>query len=131
MIRFFYSLLVYFLLPFTCLKLIYRGFKQPDYLKHWGERYGFYSASTRKTWGKRKTLWIHAVSVGETKAAIPFIQLFLKIFFLFKNINRDKFFVNKKIHPKVDFLNINFDQLFDFLKFYTLEILICYLIITR
>ena len=78
MIRFFYSLLVYFLLPFTCLKLIYRGFKQSDYLKHWGERYGFYSASTRKTWGKRKTLWIHAVSVGETKAAIPFIQLFLK-----------------------------------------------------
>ena len=78
MIRFFYSLLVYFLLPFTFLKLIYRGFKQPDYLKHWDERYGFYSASTKKIWGKRKTLWIHAVSVGETKAAIPFIQLFLK-----------------------------------------------------
>ena len=78
MIRFFYSLLVYFLLPFTCIKLIYRGFKQPDYLKHWDERYGFYSDSTKKIWGKRKTLWIHAVSVGETKAAIPFIQLFLK-----------------------------------------------------
>ncbi len=78
MIRFFYSLLVYFLLPFTVIKLIYRGFKQPDYLKHWSERYGFYDASTRKIWGKRKTLWIHAVSVGETKAAIPFIKLFLK-----------------------------------------------------
>ncbi len=78
MIRFFYSLLVYFLLPFTVFKLIYRGFKQPDYLKHWDERYGFYSLSTKKVWAKRKTLWIHAVSVGETKAAIPFIQLFLK-----------------------------------------------------
>lgn len=78
MIRFFYSLLVYFLLPFTVFKLIYRGFRQPDYLKHWDERYGFYSALTKKTWGKRKTLWVHAVSVGETKAAIPFIQLFLK-----------------------------------------------------
>ena len=78
MIRFFYSLLVYFLLPFTVIKLIYRGFKQPGYLKHWDERYGFYSASTKKIWGKRKTFWIHAVSVGETKAAIPFIKLFLK-----------------------------------------------------
>ena len=74
MIRFFYSLLVYFLLPFTVIKLIYRGFKQPDYLQHWAERYGFYSLSTKKLWGKRKTLWIHAVSVGETKAAIPFIK---------------------------------------------------------
>lgn len=78
MIRFFYSLLVYFLLPFTVIKLIYRSFRQPDYLKHWSERYGFYSTSTKKIWGKRKTLWIHAVSVGETKAAIPFIKLFLK-----------------------------------------------------
>ena len=78
MIRFFYSLLVYFLLPFTVFKLIYRGFKQPDYLKHWDERYGFYRGSTKKIWGKRKTLWMHAVSVGETKAAIPFIKLFLK-----------------------------------------------------
>ena len=78
MIRFFYSLLVYFILPFTVIKLIYRSFKQPDYLKHWSERYGFYSASTKKIWSKRKTLWIHAVSVGETKAAIPFIKLFLK-----------------------------------------------------
>ena len=78
MIRFFYSLLVYFLLPLTVFKLIYRGFKQPDYLKNWDERYGFYSASTKKIWGTRKTLWIHAVSVGETKAAIPFIKLFLK-----------------------------------------------------
>ncbi len=78
MIRFFYSLLVYFLLPFTCFKLIYRGFRQPDYLKYWGERYGFYSASTKKIWDARKILWIHAVSVGETKAAIPLIKLFLK-----------------------------------------------------
>jgi 3-deoxy-D-manno-octulosonic-acid transferase len=78
MIRFFYSLLVYFILPFTVIKLIYRSFRQPDYLKHWSERSGFYSASTKKIWGKRKTLWIHAVSVGETKAAIPVIKLFLK-----------------------------------------------------
>lgn len=78
MIRFFYGLLVYLLLPFTVFKLIYRGFKQPDYLKHWNERYGFYSGSTKKIWGKRKTLWMHAVSVGETKAAIPVIKLFLK-----------------------------------------------------
>jgi len=54
MIRFFYSLLVYFLLPFTCFKLIYRGFRQPDYLKYWGERYGFYSASTKKIWAREK-----------------------------------------------------------------------------
>ncbi|MSQ80350.1 MAG: 3-deoxy-D-manno-octulosonic acid transferase [Candidatus Methylopumilus sp.] len=78
MIRFFYSLLVYFLLPFTCIKLIYRALKQPEYLNHWGERYGFYTRHSKKSWEERKTLWIHAVSVGETKAAIPLIKVFLK-----------------------------------------------------
>jgi 3-deoxy-D-manno-octulosonic-acid transferase len=67
--RFLYSLLLYFALPFVPLKLIWRGLKQPAYLKHWPERFGFYNTPVSKP-----IIWLHCVSIGETRAAAPLIK---------------------------------------------------------
>ncbi|HLD08756.1 MAG TPA: lipid IV(A) 3-deoxy-D-manno-octulosonic acid transferase [Methylophilaceae bacterium] len=66
--RILYTLLLYLLLPFTPLKLLWRSIRQPAYLQHWGERYGFYSGQTKKP-----LIWLHCVSVGETRAATPLV----------------------------------------------------------
>lgn len=67
--RFFYSLLLYLALPFVPFKLLWRGLKQPAYLKHWGERFGFYQTRVNQP-----IICMHCVSVGETRAAAPLIK---------------------------------------------------------
>lgn len=67
--RFLYTLALYFALPFVPLKLIWRGIKQPDYLKHWAERFGFYRLKP-----KAPVICVHCVSVGETNAAVPLVK---------------------------------------------------------
>lgn len=69
MSRFLYSLLLYLALPFVPVKLLWRGIKQPAYLRHWGERFGFYNTPVN-----RPVIWLHCVSVGETRAAEPLIK---------------------------------------------------------
>ena len=66
-----YTALLYGLLPFLPLRLAWRARKQPEYLQHVGERFGFYNAKPTKP-----IIWLHAVSVGETRAAAPLIKLF-------------------------------------------------------
>lgn len=56
-------------LPFVFLHLVCRAHRQPEYLRHWGERLG---AAPRLA--GRPVLWVHAVSVGETRAAAPLID---------------------------------------------------------
>lgn len=73
MSRLHYSALLYILLPFTALKLLWRGLRQPNYLNHWGERYGFYRNTI-----SRPLIWLHCVSVGETRAAKPLIEALLE-----------------------------------------------------
>lgn len=68
-----YTLLLYLMLPLMPLKLLWRGIKQPEYLSHWGERFGSYAVPVSKP-----TIWIHCVSVGETRAAEPLIRTLLK-----------------------------------------------------
>lgn len=46
-----------------------RGQKNPAYLQHWGERFG-----EPFTQPVQNAIWIHAVSVGETRAALPLVQ---------------------------------------------------------
>ena len=67
--RFYYSVLLYLILPLAPLKLWWRGIKQPAYLKHWPERFGFYNTPVNKP-----IIWLHCVSVGETRAAEPLIK---------------------------------------------------------
>ena len=67
--RFLYSILIYLLLVFVPLKLLWRGIKQPAYLRHWAERFGFYKSPVNQA-----IIWLHCVSVGETRAAEPLVK---------------------------------------------------------
>lgn len=69
-----YTLLWWVALPLVLLRLWWRGRKEPGYRQHWAERLGRYGAATRSD---RRTIWVHAVSVGETRAAEPLIDALL------------------------------------------------------
>ena len=71
--RFLYTLLLYLLLPIVCLRLIWRGFGNPDYWSRWSERFGFIRAPDL-----RSPIWLHAVSVGEVRAALPVVHYLLE-----------------------------------------------------
>ena len=74
MTRTIYTFLLYVLLPFTPIKLLLRGIKQPEYRQHWAERFGFY---TVKNSSDKAIIWLHCVSVGETRAAEPLVKALL------------------------------------------------------
>ena len=67
--RYLYTLLLYLLVPWIMLRLVWRSWREAGYLENVGERFGNY----RKTAGA-PLIWVHAVSVGETRAAQPLIQ---------------------------------------------------------
>ncbi|MFZ2269423.1 MAG: lipid IV(A) 3-deoxy-D-manno-octulosonic acid transferase [Azonexus sp.] len=69
MARFLYSLLLYLITPLIWLRLLWRGRQQPEYRQNVGERYGFYRQPV-----PARLIWVHAVSVGETRAAQPLIE---------------------------------------------------------
>lgn len=69
MIRPLYSLVMHGAQPLLRRKLIRRGAAEPGYLEAVDERFGFYSSPARPG-----ALWIHAVSLGETRAAAILID---------------------------------------------------------
>ena len=72
MIRLIYSILFYLAQPLVWIRLAWRARKQPEYLQHLGERYGLHDQPPLD-----RLLWLHAVSVGETRAAEPLIKALL------------------------------------------------------
>jgi 3-deoxy-D-manno-octulosonic-acid transferase len=70
--RFSYALLLFVAFPYALLHLLWRARRQPAYLAHWGERFGFNSVCPTQP-----VIWLHAVSVGETRAAVPLVQALL------------------------------------------------------
>ncbi|HZX32847.1 MAG TPA: lipid IV(A) 3-deoxy-D-manno-octulosonic acid transferase [Rhodocyclaceae bacterium] len=72
MARLIYCLALYLGAPLVWLRLLWRSRRQPEYLQHLGERWGFYRQRTDKP-----CIWVHAVSVGETRAAQPLVEALL------------------------------------------------------
>ncbi len=73
MARFFYNLALLALLPYVWLHLWLRSRRQPKYLAHLGERFGRYPSPQPSPRGGEGVIWLHAVSVGETRAAAPIV----------------------------------------------------------
>lgn len=69
-----YTALLNLLIPFALLKLWWRGRKQPDYRRHIPERFGIYKTPSPEA----PVIWLHAVSVGETRAAAPLVDRLLQ-----------------------------------------------------
>lgn len=73
--RLIYSIAWWLALPLVLLRLLVRGRKEPGYRQHVAERLGFYDDVNYD--GVAPVLWVHAVSVGETRAAQPLIDALL------------------------------------------------------
>ena len=62
-------------LPLASLYLMWRSRRQPAYKKFWDERFAWGTFPPRTS---RPRVWVHAVSLGETNAARPLIEMMLK-----------------------------------------------------
>jgi len=69
MLRLVYNALLHLALPFLPLRLWWRGRREPGYRAHVGERFGAYAQRA-----DGPVIWVHAVSVGETRAAQPLVE---------------------------------------------------------
>jgi len=67
--RFGYRLALWLLFPWVLMHLWWRGRRQSGYREHMRERFGWYQARPA-----RPVIWLHAVSVGETRAAEPLVR---------------------------------------------------------
>ena len=67
--RILYTLLLRLALPLILLRLWWRGRREPGYREGVPERLGIYTIQA-----PGKLIWIHAVSVGEARAAEPLVR---------------------------------------------------------
>ncbi|HZP13222.1 MAG TPA: lipid IV(A) 3-deoxy-D-manno-octulosonic acid transferase [Nevskiaceae bacterium] len=68
-----YTVLLYLLSPFVLLRLYWRSRELRAYRERIPERFGFVEAAPDGV-----AVWVHAVSVGESVAAMPLIEALLK-----------------------------------------------------
>jgi len=68
-----YTVLLYLLTPFVLLRLLWRSRELPAYRQRWGERFGLVAKPAAPV-----AVWVHAVSVGETLAALPLIRALIQ-----------------------------------------------------
>ena len=70
--RWLYSVALWLLTPVYLARLWWRGRAEPAYRKRIRERLGRYAQKPRR--GQGGVVWVHAVSLGETRAAAPLVQ---------------------------------------------------------
>lgn len=68
-----YTWLLRLALPLVLIRLVWRGFRNSNYWRRWPERFGFVTGTDNT-----ETIWIHAVSVGEVRAAEPLVKNLLQ-----------------------------------------------------
>jgi 3-deoxy-D-manno-octulosonic-acid transferase len=78
MMRLFYSFMWWLAMPLVLGRLWWRGRREPGYRQHLGERLGFYGPTPGPDRQLRRTIMVHAVSVGETRAAEPLVEALLR-----------------------------------------------------
>ena len=71
-LRTLYTVIWHLAAPLILLRLAWRARRQPEYLQHLGERVGCY-----RTRMAGPVIWLHAVSVGETRACAPLLHALL------------------------------------------------------
>jgi 3-deoxy-D-manno-octulosonic-acid transferase len=76
--RLFYSFMWWLAMPLVLGRLWWRGRKEPGYRRHLGERFGYYGPEPGPDQLLRRTIMVHAVSVGETRAAEPLVEALLR-----------------------------------------------------
>lgn len=64
-----YTLLLACAMPLVLARLWWRGRREPGYRRHVAERFGRYRERATKP-----VIWVHAVSVGEVRAAAPLVR---------------------------------------------------------
>ncbi len=72
--RYLYTFIWYLLLPGVIVRLLLLSRSNPAYRQRLAERFGFIEALP----AGKKTVWVHAVSVGETQAAVPLVDALLR-----------------------------------------------------
>jgi len=70
MLRYLYNVLLHLALPFLPLRLWWRGRKEPSYRRAILQRCALYGDKR----APGKLIWLHAVSLGETRAAAPLLR---------------------------------------------------------
>lgn len=71
MARFFYTLFFYLIMPLVLLRLLWRAYKAPAYVRRWSQRFGFFS---KPAGSFKQVICLHSVSVGESIAAAPLVK---------------------------------------------------------
>lgn len=74
---FLYELMWYLFLPLALLRLYWRSRREPAYAGHVRERLACYPHTADGAQADTGWIWVHAVSVGETRAAQPLLQALL------------------------------------------------------
>jgi 3-deoxy-D-manno-octulosonic-acid transferase len=72
MSRLLYTIIYTLLLPVILLRLLWRSRLAPAYRQRWLERFGLFPAPDFNH--NKPVVWLHAVSVGETLAAVPLVK---------------------------------------------------------